>query len=1526
MDWFGLGIMLQARDNASDSIMKVNQSLTALTDNLGKTKAITEAQVEEIQYHLESLGDSILSGMGMQQLGESFMSLSGSLISPIQDVAKETIKTGSQFEEWRMTLKALYKDADLAKEKLNWGMNLAANTPFEVSDVTQALIGFKAMGVEADTILTSTEGITQSMLEFVGDLAALRPDIGLNSVMIGVRNLMGGDGGRSLKARLDLPLEEVLGREFSDDTEGLLQDIADLSSKVAGGLMSELKGTWNQYISNLQDQKDRFFLAIADTGAFDSAKGILQYFAEAVDSIDDEKMTAIGKGISEALNLLIKPLGFVANRLTDLFKVTANIMAQSPLIAKFITTFLALAGGLTAVTGAVLIFGGTFLIAVNGIKLFLVSLQGLRGSLAFVGTALRSSLMSINKFALAGALIYGIWKTDFGGIRSILQSFMNNIHTAFSYSTEIANMSVGDMMDALSQLDTHTFGGWLTLQLVRLQVLWMGLCDAWNDYTLSDDNFQKLRELGLLPIIETILDLKMRAEAFWEGFKKGWKEVSDVVQTVFETISKAVEKVVTSFFPLQDGVDEIKESTDKLDFTNWERLGEAVAIIGGLLVAYKIGSTLADISGKVITIGKDILGLPSKVATGFFAVKDGAETIYLKMLYAKDGVGSFIDKVKSVPKLVLDGAETVYLQLQYAKDGAKKFVEVVKNIPTKAIEGVSSAWTTVKDTISGAKDTFIKAKDWVSQLSLSTMALTVKTWLLNAAQTAMNVVQGIWNALCAVNPAVWVIVGIVALIAILVLLWNKCEGFREAVLGILSALGEGLKALWNNVLQPLLQFVLSVFAAGFKVAFDMIKEVIKTAVDTVIDVFGALKRVFTGIIDFVVGVFTGDWKRAWQGVQDIFGGIFEGMVALAKAPINAIIGCVNAMIRGINNVQFNVPDWVPAIGGKGLSFNISEIPKLNTGGYIKDEGISMLHPNEVVINDPLTRKLRAFLDGENEKPISEKQQENSALNDLTVKVTVVNDIPKEILQSPQVVTPSNSISEVVNNTTEEAYNNQVVNNTTNEELLNQITNNTLSKDLYNQVTNTDLSRNTTRNLTNTSISKDLYNEFNNNVSKDLYNNLNTTNISKDLVNNVSSNNISKDISSQVNNTNLVKDITNQISNTSLIKDISNQVTNSRIIKDMSNQVSNNVNKDLTNNLTNNTLNKDLSRNLTSTNITRDLSNNLNVNKEINSNLTNNNLTNELNNQVTHNNGNSLIKDIVNNFTNNNATKELINNLVNNNNKNTTNNLANNLSTSYNNNTEGNTSKNLVSSVLNNISKTFYNQVSNIFNKDENKQVNNSVSRDLYNRIANTNLTKDLTNQVIQTTNITRELASPLNTTNLTRDLSTNNEVINNNLSKDLSNTLTSNLNNELYNSNTNNFTKDLYNSVNNNVSKELISNISNNVTKDLYNQITNDTNEVYNNIANKDSKDLYNSTTNTNRKELYNSVSSVNTSNNSKSLNNSNKTEHIDNSVTFSEGAIQVTLTNGDEADVEKLFKEIAKRLKREQSLRNTLNYKPVLR
>ena len=88
----------------------------------------------------------------------------------------------------------------------------------------------------------------------------------------------------------------------------------------------------------------------------------------------------------------------------------------------------------------------------------------------------------------------------------------------------------------------------------------------------------------------------------------------------------------------------------------------------------------------------------------------------------------------------------------------------------------------------------------------------------------------------------------------------------------------------------------------------------------------------------MVGVFTGNWQKAWEGVKSIFSSIVNGFVAIIKLPINLIIDAINSFIAGLNEIE--VPDWVPVVGGMG--FNIPKIPKLAKGGVIDNPTIAMV--------------------------------------------------------------------------------------------------------------------------------------------------------------------------------------------------------------------------------------------------------------------------------------------------------------------------------------------------------------------------------------------------------------------------------------------------------------------------------------------------------------------------------------------------------------------------------------------------------
>lgn len=201
----------------------------------------------------------------------------------------------------------------------------------------------------------------------------------------------------------------------------------------------------------------------------------------------------------------------------------------------------------------------------------------------------------------------------------------------------------------------------------------------------------------------------------------------------------------------------------------------------------------------------------------------------------------------------------------------------------------------------------------------------------NVVGVVGNIITGIGTAIQVIGTVVGIITGtvipaITGFVATVGIVPIAIVAAVAAVIAAIALFGDQIQA----VLQGVDDFLQGVFATDWTNIFGpVLGEVLNVWFANIKNIWDSIKMVFDGIIDFIRGVFTGDWERAWTGVKEIFGGIFDGLKAVAKAPLNAIIGMVNMAINGINGV----------IGGlnKIPGVNIGEIgkiPYLAKGGVL----------------------------------------------------------------------------------------------------------------------------------------------------------------------------------------------------------------------------------------------------------------------------------------------------------------------------------------------------------------------------------------------------------------------------------------------------------------------------------------------------------------------------------------------------------------------------------------------------------------
>lgn len=149
-----------------------------------------------------------------------------------------------------------------------------------------------------------------------------------------------------------------------------------------------------------------------------------------------------------------------------------------------------------------------------------------------------------------------------------------------------------------------------------------------------------------------------------------------------------------------------------------------------------------------------------------------------------------------------------------------------------------------------------------------------------------------------------------------------------------SAIGEHAKELWvvvGPVLAKIGEVVHAVFSVAFGAAIGAAIGYFDSFFNSVTQIVSGIMTWFDGIIMFITGVFTGNWAKAWEGVRNIFGGIFESLGGLLKMPINGVISMINGAIAGINSINVKIPDWVPGIGGENFGINIPPLPLLARG-------------------------------------------------------------------------------------------------------------------------------------------------------------------------------------------------------------------------------------------------------------------------------------------------------------------------------------------------------------------------------------------------------------------------------------------------------------------------------------------------------------------------------------------------------------------------------------------------------------------
>ena len=214
--------------------------------------------------------------------------------------------------------------------------------------------------------------------------------------------------------------------------------------------------------------------------------------------------------------------------------------------------------------------------------------------------------------------------------------------------------------------------------------------------------------------------------------------------------------------------------------------------------------------------------------------------------------------------------------------------------------------------------------------------LPLGTWIVETLIPAFN--EMLVPALDAINAVLEV------LIPILQKIWQEqlvpfFEFIGTTATDLMNWIGEWFaeNQQWltdlTTKLGDVLAFIVNVVIARITAGIQYMVERFKLFVVFIKNIIDDIVLILAGLIQFIVGVFTGDWEGAWEGIKNIFAGIWNGILDITEGVINGIVNAVNTVIRFLNTLHIEIPDWVPEYGGRKFGFNINELQKVNLSGF-----------------------------------------------------------------------------------------------------------------------------------------------------------------------------------------------------------------------------------------------------------------------------------------------------------------------------------------------------------------------------------------------------------------------------------------------------------------------------------------------------------------------------------------------------------------------------------------------------------------
>ena len=179
---------------------------------------------------------------------------------------------------------------------------------------------------------------------------------------------------------------------------------------------------------------------------------------------------------------------------------------------------------------------------------------------------------------------------------------------------------------------------------------------------------------------------------------------------------------------------------------------------------------------------------------------------------------------------------------------------------------------------------------------------------------------GVFAALtAAINPVTLAIAGIAAAVGVVVgafaTLWNTSEEFRANITAIWNQLVTTFQTFTQGIVDRLNELgfnfenIGQVIQAAWQALCDFLAPVFEGAFQAVATIFDTITSAILGVLDFFIGVFTGDWEQALNGIKEFWGSIWDGICGIFETIVDTLMGIGEVILSWFGTT------WEDALNG-----------------------------------------------------------------------------------------------------------------------------------------------------------------------------------------------------------------------------------------------------------------------------------------------------------------------------------------------------------------------------------------------------------------------------------------------------------------------------------------------------------------------------------------------------------------------------------------------------------------------------------